>query len=112
MATPKGFIGVGPPPTEPTQLPFWLRALWTRFETVQQGKLNAIGSVTLNTSATTTSISDARIGSESFITLMPRTTAAGQSTVQYWVSARSKGAATIAHASTTASLGFDYLVIG
>jgi hypothetical protein len=106
-----GFPGIEAPPADASNIPYWLRRLWTTFQTVQQGKLNAVGSVTFATGTTVTTVSDPRIGPQSYIDLMPTSSASASAT---WnVSARSKGSCSFAHVSSaTTTVTFDYLIIG
>jgi hypothetical protein len=79
---------------------------------IMNGKTNNHGSVTLATGgATSTTITDERIGYESKIMLEP--TAAASSTITRYISAKSKGTATITHAANiTSNVTFDYVIIG
>ncbi len=77
---------------------------------VQAGKLNCTTTVTLRASQTTTTLTDARIGPESWIGLVPLT--ANASTAEkagVYVSARAEGSATLTHASS-ADTGQDFSV--
>jgi phage tail sheath gpL-like len=81
---------------------------------ILQGKLNATASVTLTNSATSTAVTDFRVGAESVILFMP-TTSDGASELAaggMFVSARSKNTFTITHASASTTRSFDYVVIG
>lgn len=111
MAT--GFPGAPPPPSDNKEVPGWLRRMFIVFQQIHQGKLNAVGSVTLAASATTTAITDPRINSESFIGLMPKTSNAAGALSGLYVTSRGDGTATLAHASTTTTdRGFDFCIIG
>ena len=77
---------------------------------ILDGKVNSTGSVTLANSATTTTLSDDRIGSNSVILFMPTTSDA--STVTIHVTGRQKGQATLNHASATTTRSFDYVIFG
>jgi hypothetical protein len=79
---------------------------------IMNGKTNNHGSVTLATGgATTTTITDERIGYGSKIMLMP--TSATSSTTTVYVSAKGKGNATVSHAAnSTSNITFDYVVVG
>ena len=81
---------------------------------ILQGKLNATASVTLTNSATSSAVTDYRVGSESVILFMPTTSAAASELAAggMYVSARAKNTFTITHASATTTRGFDYVVIG
>ena len=81
---------------------------------ILSGKLNAVASVTITNSATTTAVTDYRVGAESVILFMP-TTAAGATELasgSMYVSARSKNSFTITHTNDTTTRSFDYVVIG
>lgn len=81
---------------------------------ILQGKLNATASVTLTNSATSTAVTDYRVGAESVILFMP-TTSDGASELAaggMYVSARAKNTFTITHASASTTRSFDYVVIG
>ncbi len=77
---------------------------------ILDGKVNSTGSVTLANSATTTTLSDDRIGGNSVILFMPTTSDA--STVTIHVTGRQKGQATLNHASATTTRSFDYVIFG
>ena len=77
---------------------------------ILDGKVNSTGSVTLTNSATTTTLSDDRIGGDSVILFMPTTSDA--STVTIHVTGRQKGQATLNHASATTTRSFDYVIFG
>tara|TARA_R100000656_G_C3862961_1_gene110348 strand:+ start:232 stop:540 length:309 start_codon:yes stop_codon:yes gene_type:complete len=77
---------------------------------ILDGKVNSTGSVTLANSATTTTLSDDRIGGDSVILFMPTTSDA--STVTIHVTGRQKGQATLNHASATTTRSFDYVIFG
>lgn len=110
MAT--GFPGAPPPPSDNKEVPGWLRRMFIVFQQIHQGKLNAVGSVTLTTSVTATTVTDARISSESWIGLMPKSSAAAANITSLYVAAQGDGTASIAHASTTTSMVVAYCVIG
>lgn len=79
------------------------------------GKLNINATLTLATSATTTTLTDARIGPNSALLLTPTTANAageiGAGTI--YVSARSKGSATFTHASNSeADRTYTVTIIG
>lgn len=98
------------PPTGFTE-----RELGEAVRQLQQGKMNAVTTVTLTPSAGSTTLTDARLGPESFIGLMPATANAaaeiGNGTL--YVSARSKRSATITHANNAqADRTFVVLIIG
>lgn len=69
--------------------------------------------VTLTASATTTTLQDERIGPNSFIWFMPQTANAKTALANIFVTGRTKGMATINHASS-ANLDqiFTYAILG
>lgn len=78
------------------------------------GKLNATASITITNSATSTVVTDYRVGSESVILFMP-TTSAGATELasgSMYVSSRSKNSFTITHTNDTTTRSFDYVVLG
>ncbi len=77
------------------------------------GKLNSTGNVTLTVRATSTTLTDARIGANSIILLMPTTANGNTAKANLFVSARADGTATLTHASSTnADQTFGYVVLG
>ena len=77
---------------------------------VLEGKLNSTGSVTLANSSATTTLNDDRIGEDSVILFMAKTSAA--STVTIHVTGRQKGQATLNHASASTTRSYDYVIFG
>lgn len=88
------------------------RLLAEAVNSVRNGKVRSTGTVTLEASQTTTTLTDIRIGPESVILFMPTTqNAAGE--VGYYVSARTEGQATITHATDSRTdRTFAYVVLG
>lgn len=77
------------------------------------GKLNVTLSVTLAANATSTVISDPRIGFYSAILLMPLTSDAAAALGTTYVSAQQKGQATISHANNAeADRTFRAVILG
>lgn len=78
---------------------------------MMDGKTNNTGSVTLATGgATTTTITDARIGIDSIILLMPTFDA---SSLNQYISTVATGSAVITHAAnSTANRKLKYIVVG
>lgn len=71
------------------------------------------GSFTLTASTTATVVSDPRVGTETVVTWMPRTSNAAAAQSGMYVSARDKGEFTVTHASTgTSDRTFDYALHG
>jgi len=82
---------------------------------VVDGKINAAGEVTLAASATATTVTDYRVGSESVIVFTPTTAnaAAEQGGGSMYLSTRSKQSFTITHANNAQTdRTFIYIVIG
>lgn len=78
-----------------------------------QGKLNAVAQVTLAASATTTTVTDARIGANTYFGFQPLTADAAAALSGLYVSAQQKGQATLTHASTASvDRTFNVLLIG
>lgn len=81
---------------------------------ILSGKLNATATVTITNSATSTAVSDFRVGPDSVILFMP-TTAAGATELasgSMYVSARAKNTFTITHTNAVTTRSFGYVVIG
>lgn len=78
------------------------------------GKQNNTDSVTLTNSATSTAVTDYRVGPESVILFMPTTAAAASELAAggMYVSARAENTFTITHASAGTTRSFDYVVVG
>ncbi|MGH6879520.1 hypothetical protein [Hypericibacter sp.] len=102
-----------PPPVGSGDVGFIWQYLSRVYDVVRgilAGKLNCTATVTLRASQTTTTLTDARIGPESWIGLAPLT--ANASTAEkagVYVSARAQGSATLTHASS-ANTGQDFAV--
>lgn len=80
---------------------------------IMDGKTNNTGTVTLTQSATSTTLTDARIGPESVIIMTPMTSNAAKEFGTCFVSARINGSATLTHQNTGhADLDFTYIVVG
>jgi hypothetical protein len=79
-----------------------------------EGKSNNTGTVTLAVaSATTTTINDERIGYDSVITFMPTTANAAGALTNLYVSAKTKGSATLTHsANVAADKTYSYIIVG
>lgn len=81
--------------------------------TATGGKLNAVTQVTLAVGATTTTLTDARIGASTFISFQPLTADAAGALAGLYVSSQQKGQATISHASASSiDRTFNVLLIG
>jgi|TARA_A100000171_G_scaffold35297_1_gene33845 hypothetical protein len=90
-----------------------LRLVSTTLNNVMDGKLNSTGDITLNANATSTTLSDARIGGDSVIVFMPITANGKTAENNLFVSARQSGQATLTHASSSnTDQNFAYIVVG
>lgn len=77
------------------------------------GKMNAVTTVTLTAGATSTTLTDSRIGGGSWIGLSPTTANAAGALATTYISAKAKGSATITHANdANVDKTFDVLIIG
>ena len=89
------------------------RLLAQAIELLYDGKINALGDVTLAVSSATTTLSDSRIGPDSFIGFMPTTSNAAGALSGLYVSSRGKQTATLTHANNSQSdKTFRYVVLG
>jgi hypothetical protein len=79
-----------------------------------EGKSNNTGTVTLAAaSATTTTLTDERIGFDSIILFMPTTANAASSFGGLYVSAKTQGSATLTHAANVLTdKTYGYIVVG
>ena len=79
-----------------------------------EGKSNNTGTVTLAVAgATTTTLTDERIGYDSIILFMPTTANAASACGGLYVSAKIKGSATLTHAANVLTdKTYGYLVVG
>jgi hypothetical protein len=103
-------------PTVPLSIPDTgqhLRLVSTSLNNTINGKLNSTGSITLTASATSTTLTDARIGGNSVILFTPTTANAATALANLYVSARTEGSATLTHASSAnTDQSFSYCIIG
>ena len=77
------------------------------------GKSNNTGSITLTANATTSTLTDQRVGANSVIVLMPKTANAATAMTSLFVSARGTGTATLTHDSNAATdRHLEYVIIG
>ena len=90
-----------------------LRMLSLALNNTIAGKVNSTGSATLTASATTTVLTDERIGSGSVILFMPTTANASTAYANLYVSARIEGSATLTHSSSAnTDQTFGYVIFG
>lgn len=79
----------------------------------KQGNLNVTVDLTLRTSQTTTTLTDNRIGPNSFLGWMPQTAHAATAAPNLWISNRVKGSCTVNHASSANSdQTFTFVILG
>jgi hypothetical protein len=81
---------------------------------IMDGKTNNTGGITLNQGATSTTMNDRRIGSNSVILFMPLNDHGADELAHghMYVSARGQGTATITHGNHMHDMIFAYVVIG
>jgi hypothetical protein len=80
---------------------------------IMDGKTNNTGVITLNSSSTSTTLTDARIGADSVIIMTPMTSNAAKEFGTCYVSARTNGSATLTHQNTGHSdLDYTYIIVG
>lgn len=79
---------------------------------VMDGKTNNVGYFNTATSATQTTLNDARIGYDSAIIFTPMNDKAAAEMAKLWVGTRSQGSAVINHASNAHVCEFMYIVVG
>ena len=95
---------------------YLLRLISTSLNRVIDGKLNSTGSVTLTTSAASTTVTDFRTGNESVILLMPLTANAAAEVANGTIYIATQTASTsfvITHANNAqADRSFRYVIVG
>lgn len=78
-----------------------------------QGKLNAVVQITLTPNQTTTTITDARLGANTYIGFCPLTANAATAITGLYVSQQVNGSATLTHSNSAAvDRTFNLLLIG
>ena len=93
----------------------WLRLCAEAINSLREGKINSLGTVTLGASDASTALDDRRIGPDSYIGLMPETAnaAAEIAAGTLYVSARGKQTATLTHANNAQTdRTLTYVVLG
>ena len=77
------------------------------------GKMNNVTTVTLTANATTTTLTDSRIGGGSHLDFSPTTATAATAMTALYVSAKAKGSATLTHNNTAdTDRTFDVCITG
>ena len=80
---------------------------------LMDGRSNAFGDVTLTASATTTAVTDYRVGADSVISLMATTSNAAAALGTTYVSARTQNGFTLTHANNAQTdRTFGYAITG
>ncbi len=89
------------------------RTTATVIRNLVDGKSNNTGSITLTANATSTNITDTRVGANSVIVLMPKSANAANAMTAVYVSARGTGTVTLTHDSNAATdRHLEYAIIG
>lgn len=89
------------------------REIAERVNRLNQGKMNAVTTLTLTAGATTTTLTDTRIGGGTYIGLSPTTATAAAAMTKVYVGPKTKGSATITHDNTAdTDRTFSVLLIG
>lgn len=89
-----------------------LRLISSALNNTIDGKLNSTGDLTLGTVGTTTTITDARIGVNSVILLMPTTVKAAEDMDNIYFTGLGNGTATVNHTHNSHVRTYKYVVIG
>ena len=113
MADKKNFRTV--PPLENPDEVIHRRQLASAIQGLMDGKSNNIGEVTLSDGATSTVVSDRRVGPASVILLMPKTANAANlvRTTDVYVSSRTNRQFTVTHGNTAnTDQDFEYAIVG
>ena len=115
LSIPGATVGVGHP-TPPRWYPEWRRGLeeiGVAAQRFQRGMANNVGTFTLETSTTTTTVTDARVGGNTKIALSPTTANAAVAATSAYVSAVADGSFTVTHANNSqVDRTFDYQLAG
>lgn len=110
MSTVQGLQPV--PGQVSSNLPQWVLQIARTVNSILQGKLNATKSVTLTANATSTTLTDSRIGNTSVIILVPTTAHAATAMASVYIDTKLQGTAVIHHpSSANADQTFDVLII-
>jgi hypothetical protein len=105
-------IAIPPVPERATgSMEAWVVQIARTLNLVLRGKVNAVTSITLTANATSTTLIDDRIGASTYVALVPLTSSSTAIDIAPYVSARTRGSATIAHGSSPATdLEFSVLL--
>jgi hypothetical protein len=83
----------------------WIRRCAEAINSLRDGRINSVGAITLTASSATTTLSDRRIGPDSFIDFMPTTAnaSAALNDGSFYITARADGSCTINHTNDSNS---------
>mgnify|MGYP001578810897 CR=1 FL=1 len=110
-ASARGFPAVPLQWNGPTEE--WIRLGAEAVRNLQDGKINATGTVTLTANAATTTLTDRRIGPDSVILFMPTTENAATAMGNLRVTSRGDGTATLTHTNNAQTdRTFAYAILG
>jgi len=87
-----------------------LRQTANAINQLRDGKVNSTGEITLTNSSTTTTLTDARIGGDSLIFLMP--VSSDSASENWYITGIGDGTATINHSSAATTRTFKYAIFG
>jgi hypothetical protein len=89
------------------------RLLANGVNSLRDGKINATGSATLAASATSTAVTDVRVGADSVLLLMPTTANAAGALATTYIGTVAKQSFTISHANNSQTdRTFKYAILG
>ena len=89
------------------------RLLANGVNSLRDGKINATGTATLATSATSTAVTDVRVGADSVILLMPTTSNAAGGLATTHIGTVAKQSFTVSHANNSQTdRTFKYVILG
>lgn len=89
------------------------RQMAEKINQLNQGKFNGVTQITLTPSATSTTLTNSRIGANSFIGLQPTTASAATACPSIYIDTQQKGQATVHHPSSAATdQTFNVVIIG
>jgi hypothetical protein len=100
-------------PTDLSDQEAWLKLIARALNSILQGKTNNTGTVTLTANAGSTTLTDARIGANSVISLMPTTANAAGALATTYFGTFLKGSCVMTHTNNAqVDKTFSYTVVG
>lgn len=87
----------------------WLRKVYEAVNSLRDGRVNCIGTVTLANSVTTTTVTDLRCSVNSVVLLSPSNAAAG---AEAWSVVPANGSFVITHSNAVTTRTFKYVMFG